>query len=126
MDETIPTMKPTSSENLRKENYHFFIENSNPKKLRNVDWLSSVWRITTVNPQIEKFKLGTEMVHIAPFPEELAYRLIMLFSKRRDWVLDPFCGSGTTNFVALCLDRNTIGYDVESKYIEIAKKKMQK
>lgn len=123
MDKTISAMEFVSPEKLRKENGHLSTENSTSKKLRNVDWLSSVWRITTVNPQIEKFKLETEIVHIAPFPEELAYRLITLFSKRRDWVLDPFCGSGTTNFVALCLDRNTIGYDVEPRYIEIAKKR---
>ena len=94
-----------------------------PAKFRNVDWLSSVWRITTVNPQIEKFKLGTEAIHVAPFPEELVYRLITLFSKRGDWVLDPFCGSGTTNFIASCLERKTIGYDTELEYIEIAKKR---
>jgi len=94
-----------------------------PVKFRNVDWLSSVWRITTVNPQIEKFKLDTETIHAAPFPEELAYRLITLFSKREDWVLDPFCGSGTTNFIASSLERKTIGYDTELEYIEIAKKR---
>lgn len=112
---------PKVSQNY--ENCHFFTEGLTSKKLRNVDWLSSVWRVTTVNPQIEKFKLETEIIHIAPFPEELAYRLITLFSKRGDWVMDPFCGSGTTNFVALCLGRKTIGYDVEPKYIEIAKKR---
>jgi DNA modification methylase len=104
------------------ENY-LLTENFTFRKLRNVDWLSSVWRITTVNPEIERFKLEAETVHPAPFPEELAYRLIMLFSRRGDWVLDPFCGSGTTNFMALCLGRNTIGYDVEPRYIELAKKR---
>lgn len=91
------------------------------RKIRNLDWLSSVWRITTVNPQIEKFKVGSKIVHIAPFPEELVYRLISLFSKKDDWVLDPFCGSGTTNFVAIALGRKTIGYDIEPQYIELAK-----
>lgn len=92
-------------------------------KFRNIDWLSSVWRITTVNPAIEKFKLNLEKIHPAPFPEELVYRLVILFSKVGDYVLDPFCGSGTTNFIALSLGRKTIGYDIEKKYIDIAKKR---
>ena len=91
------------------------------EKLRNLDWLGSVWRITTVNPAISSFELGIKEPHPAPFPEELAYRLISLFSKRGDAVLDPFCGSGTTNVIALGLGRETIGYDIEQKFIDIAK-----
>ncbi len=90
---------------------------------RNVDWLSSVWRITTENPSIQKFKLDISAAHPAAFPEELAYRLIYLYSKPEDFVLDPFCGIGTTNFIALSLNRKTIGYDIESKYIAIAQKR---
>jgi len=90
-------------------------------KLRNLDWLGSVWRITTVNPMFQKFKLGD--LHMAPFPEELAYRLISLYSKEGDYVLDPFCGSGTTNFVALSLNRKTIGYEIEQKYVDMAKRR---
>lgn len=97
--------------------------NNNCKKMRNIDWLSSVWRVTTVNPTIEKFKLEVKEVHPAPFPEDLVYRLIILYSKIGDCVLDPFCGSGTTNFVALSLNRETIGYDIEQKYIEMAKER---
>jgi len=121
-----PSLAAVRSPHKIYQNYgndHFFTKDPTAKKLRNVDWLSSVWRITTVNPQIEKFKLNTEVMHIAPFPEGLAYRLITLFSEGGDLVLDPFCGSGTANFVALCLGRETIGYDIESKYIEIAKKR---
>ena len=92
--------------------------------VRNVGWLSSVWRITTVNPLIEIFesrKNGFNELHIAPFPEEIPNRLINLYSKKGDYVLDPFCGSGTTNFMAVLLGRKTIGYDIEEKYIEITK-----
>ena len=90
-------------------------------KIRNLDWFGSVWRITTVSPIFQKFKLGN--LHMAPFPEELVYRLISLYSKERDYVLDPFCGSGTTNFVALSLNRKTIGYDIEWDYIGMTKKR---
>lgn len=91
--------------------------------MRNLDWLGSVWRITTVNPMLEEFKLQADVVHVAPFPEELAYRLIYLYSDVGDCVLDPFCGSGTTNFVALGLNRRTIGFDIEPKYIDMARKR---
>ena len=37
------------------------------EKLRNLDWLGSVWRITTVNPSISSFELGVEAPHPAPF-----------------------------------------------------------
>jgi DNA modification methylase len=85
--------------------------------------LGSVWRITTENPEIQKFKLNIEEPHIAVFPEELAYRLIYLYSNIGDCVLDPLCGSGTTNFIALSLRRKTIGYDIEQKYIDLSKKR---
>ena len=94
--------------------------------IRNIGWLSSVWRITTVNPIIEIFenrKKGFEEEHLAPFPEEIPNRLINLYSERGDYILDPFCGSGTTNFMAILLGRKTIGYDIEEKYIEITREK---
>lgn len=89
--------------------------------IRNLGWLHSVWNVDTVNP----FLLGDDEKHIAPFPEEIPNRLIELFSKEGDYVLDPFCGSGTTNFVALKLGRMAIGYDVEKKYIEMAKRRCE-
>lgn len=96
--------------------------------IRNVGWLSSVWRITTVNPIIEIFenrKNGFEEEHIAPFPEEIPNRLISLYSEKGNYVLDPFCGSGTTNFMAVLLGRKTIGYDIEEKYIKIVREKCE-
>jgi site-specific DNA-methyltransferase (adenine-specific) len=95
----------------------------NVDKLRNLDWLGSVWRITTVNPSISSFELGINKPHPAPFPEELAYRLVSLFSRKGDTVLDPFCGSGTTNVIALGLERKAMGYDIEQKFIDIAKER---
>ena len=46
------------------------------------------------------------------FPKEIPYRLIRMFSVRKDVVLDPFCGQGTTGFVAESLNRDFIGYDI--------------
>ena len=95
-------------------------------KLRNLDWLHSVWRISTVNPFVHNYDPWQNKVierHSAPFPESLAHRLIELYSQKGDVVLDPFAGSGTTNFMALSLFRKTIGYELEEKYVEMIKRR---
>ena len=62
--------------------------------------------------------------HPAPFPIELAERLIRLFSFAGDTVLDPFVGTGSTALAALNSGRNSIGVDIEPKYIEIAQRRL--
>lgn len=65
--------------------------------------------------------------HSAAFPEELPEWFIKLFTKTNDWVLDPFLGSGTTSEVAQRMGRNSIGIDIMSEYVEMARTKvMQK
>lgn len=58
--------------------------------------------------------------HPAPFPLELATRLIRMFSFYDDTVLDPFCGTGTTMLAALNAGRNSIGVDIDSEYCRMA------
>lgn len=58
--------------------------------------------------------------HPAPYPIELAERLIRMFSFVGDIVLDPFCGTATTNIAASRTGRNSIGYEVQSSYFESA------
>ncbi len=62
--------------------------------------------------------------HIAMFPEELPKRLIKMFAFKGETVLDPFMGSGTTCLSARNLDRNSIGYEINPEFIEIAKQKL--
>lgn len=62
--------------------------------------------------------------HIAMFPEELPKRLIKMFSFAGDTVLDPFVGSGTTSLAAKNLGRNSVGYEINSKFIEMIKQKL--
>ncbi|MFH0779427.1 MAG: DNA methyltransferase [Parcubacteria group bacterium] len=62
--------------------------------------------------------------HIAMFPEELPKRLIKMFSFAGDTVLDPFVGSGTTSLAAKNLCRNSVGYEINSKFIEMIKQKL--
>lgn len=61
-----------------------------------------------------------EKQHPAVFPDELVCRLIKMYSFYGDTVLDPFCGVGTTNLMALQLDRNSIGIDIKKEYIDKA------
>jgi len=62
--------------------------------------------------------------HIAVFPEELPARLIKMFAFAGDTVLDPFWGSGTTTLAARNLGRNSVGYEINPEFIEIAKDKL--
>jgi modification methylase len=61
--------------------------------------------------------------HPAPFPVELAYRLIRMFSFVGDTVLDPFTGTGTTTEAAILANRSSLGFEIEGKYHEIARER---
>ncbi len=63
--------------------------------------------------------------HPAMFPEELANRLMKLFSYRDDIVLDPFNGAGTTTAVAKRTGRRFIGVDISPEYCATAEKRLE-
>ncbi|NLC63028.1 MAG: site-specific DNA-methyltransferase [Thermoanaerobacterales bacterium] len=77
----------------------------------------SVWTFSAVSARC----IG----HPAPFPEELPYRLIQLYSFIGDVILDPFCGSGTTCLAALKSKRYYIGYDIKHEYVELANNRIK-
>ncbi len=62
--------------------------------------------------------------HLAMFPEELPSRLIKMFSFTGDIIFDPFLGSGTTSLASRNLERNSAGYEINSEYIDIIKKRL--
>jgi site-specific DNA-methyltransferase (adenine-specific) len=64
--------------------------------------------------------------HPCPFPEEIPYRLIQLYSFKDETVLDPFLGSGTTALVAKTLGRKFIGYEILEKFIEVTTERLKK
>jgi site-specific DNA-methyltransferase (adenine-specific) len=66
----------------------------------------------------------TKTIHPAPFPVELAERLIKLFSFAGDTVLDPFLGIASTAIAAIRAGRNSIGVEVEPSYLETAQRKV--
>lgn len=81
-----------------------------------MEWTKSVW---TMNPESAK-KVG----HPAPFPIELPYRLIQLYTFKGDIVLDPFMGSGSTAIAALKSQRKYIGYDIDPEYVKLAEERI--
>jgi DNA modification methylase len=67
---------------------------------------------------------STRKGHPAPYPVSLAERLIKMFSFAGDTVLDPFAGTGTTALAAVSCGRSSISFDIEPKYVEIAKRRL--
>lgn len=81
-----------------------------------MEWTKSVW---TMNPESAK-----KVKHPAPFPVELPFRLIQLYTFKGDVILDPFMGSGSTAIAALKSERKYVGYDVDPAYVKIAEERI--
>jgi len=92
------------------------------RKLSKIDkkdfatWFQQIWNITGASTRN----------HPAPFPLELASRLVRMFSFYDDTVLDPFCGTGTTMIASLRYGRNSIGIDIDSEYCRMAARYLKK
>jgi DNA modification methylase len=63
--------------------------------------------------------------HPAPYPEELAYRLVRMFSFADDTVLDPFMGTGTTLLASARCKRSAIGVEIEPSYVKMSKQRLE-
>ncbi len=81
-----------------------------------MEWTKSIW---TFNAESAK-RIG----HPAPFPIDLPYRLIQLYSFKTDIILDPFMGSGTTAIAALKSNRKFVGFEINQEYIDLAEKRI--
>ena len=77
-------------------------------------WFQQIWTLTGASTK----------KHPAPFPLELATRLVRMFSFVGDTVLDPFCGSGTTMLAAMKSERNSIGVDIDKTYCRMARHRL--
>lgn len=63
--------------------------------------------------------------HPAPYPIELAARLIRMFSFVGDTVLDPFLGSGSTGLAAWQTGRNSVGVEIDPGYLDLAERRFR-
>jgi len=79
------------------------------------EWFQQIWNIPGASTRN----------HPAPFPLELATRLVRMFSFTGDTVLDPFCGSGTTMVAALKNGRNSIGVEIDREYCRMAARRLK-
>lgn len=79
-------------------------------------WFQQIWTLTGASTR----------EHPAPFPYELAYRLVRMFSFTGDTVLDPFCGTGTTMVAAMKTGRSSIGVEIDPTYVEHARTRLER
>lgn len=98
---------------------------SNPYKRKNtiskeefLEFTKSIWRF----PAERAKKVG----HPAPFPAELPYRLIQLYTFEGEVVLDPFVGSGSACIAALKTNRKYVAYDIDKKYCDLAEHRIKR
>ncbi|MEE9377174.1 MAG: site-specific DNA-methyltransferase [Candidatus Lokiarchaeia archaeon] len=111
---------PPKSEN--RYNSAFFWEERNK-------WFSDVWEdIRGISQNLNKNNNNQKNIRkrSAAFPLEIPYRLINMFSLYKDLILDPFWGTGTTSLAAMISTRNSIGYELNSKFMGLFKENMGK
>ena len=82
-----------------------------------LEFTKSVWTFPAVSAK--------EIGHPAPFPVELPYRLIQLYTFEGEVVLDPFMGSGQTAIAAIKSKRFYVGYEIVPEYVELAQKRIK-
>ena len=68
---------------------------------------------------------ATKVGHPAPFPVELPYRLIQLYTFEGEVVLDPFVGSGQTAIAVIKTKRHYVGYDINPEYVKLAERRVK-
>jgi len=96
----------------------------NPHKRKNtiskeefLEFTKSVWQFDA--------ERASKVGHPAPFPVELPYRTIQLYTFEGDVVLDPFAGAGTTCIAALKTNRKYVAYDIDKKYCALAERRIK-
>jgi len=82
-----------------------------------LEFTKSIWTF----PAEPAHKVG----HPAPFPVDLPYRLIQLYTFAGDVVLDPFIGSGQTAIAAIKTGRHYVGYDIDEGYVKLAERRIR-
>jgi modification methylase len=85
------------------------------------EWFSQIWSFKGTRQTVTNLERRS-----AAYPEEIANRLIRMFSVKGELVLDPFLGSGTTTKISIQNERNSIGYETDSNLLPVITRKTQK
>jgi site-specific DNA-methyltransferase (adenine-specific) len=82
-----------------------------------LEFTKSIWTFSAESAK----RIG----HPAPFPIELPYRLIQLYTYEGEIILDPFIGSGQTAIAAIKTNRRYIGYEIQKDYVKLCTKRIR-
>lgn len=91
--------------------------NSSISKDEFLEFTKSVWTFAA--------EPATKVGHPAPFPVELPYRLIQLYTFEQEVILDPFFGSGQAAIAAIKTRRHYVGYDISEEYVKLAQRRIK-
>jgi site-specific DNA-methyltransferase (cytosine-N4-specific) len=105
---------------LRKfEPHHAERYESKFTKAQRDEWFSQIWEFKGIRQNASELERRT-----AAYPDEVAERLIRMFSVKGETVLDPFLGSGTTTKIAIQAERNSVGFEVDQNMLPVITQKI--
>jgi DNA modification methylase len=123
--------KPYEPNSVIKNDIEFILMERKPGGYRTPDVAARVLSVISAESHRKWFQQIWEGVtgastrhHPAPYPNELGERLIRMFSFVGDTVLDPFLGTGTTAIAAARTGRNSVGFEVDPHYFDLAQKRV--
>jgi len=124
--------KPYEPNAVIKNDIEFILMQRKPGGYRSPSWPARLLSVISTENHRKWFQqIWTDISgastrdHPAPFPLQLAERLVRMFSFVGDTVLDPFMGTGTTNLAALQFGRNSVGVEIDLHYFETAKRRIE-
>jgi modification methylase len=85
------------------------------------EWFSQIWALKGIRQTTNEMERRT-----GAYPDEIAERLIKMFSVKCETVLDPFLGTGTTAKVAIANERNSMGYEADPNLVQTITRKIEK
>lgn len=98
-------------------------KNNKLNELTGKEWIkfTKSWFI-----HVPRKRVDIELLHPAKYPESLVEEFILFFTKKNDWILDPFLGTGSSLVAAGACERNGVGVELVKKYFKIADKRIKK
>jgi modification methylase len=123
--------KPYEPNAVIKNDIEFILMQRKPGGYRNPDIATKVLSVISAENHKKWFQQiwsgvtgASTKHHPAPYPLELAERLLRMFSFVGDTVLDPFMGTGTTTVAAAKWGRNSAGFEIDNHYYKLAQRRI--